>query len=162
MSSDQPVVDLLDPSTLSRALKSRAAALQLACATGTSATDAGAGTDARATRTALDTAEKCVALLRAELVDHNAGDGTDGDHPPSAKRRAVERGGGQVVAVSSAITTVPAPGVVGTVRADEMHTGTDTTAISSTKSIHTQQPDGKSSSSRRSLLRSRRRRCCIR
>ena len=129
MSSHQPVVDLLDPSTLSRALKSRAAALQLACATGTSATDAGAGTDARATRTALDAAEKCVALLRAELVDHNAGDGTDGD-PPSAKRRAVEREGGQVVAVSSAITTVPAPGVVGTVRADEMHTGTGTTAIS--------------------------------
>ena len=136
MSSHQPVVDLLDPSTLSRALKSRAAALQLACATGTSATDAGA--DATAARTALAAAEKCVALLRAEVLGHNVGGRTDAI-PPSAKRRAVERGGGQVVAVSSAITTVPAPGVVGTVRADEMHTGTDTTAISSTKSIRMQQ-----------------------
>ena len=80
MISHQPVVDLLDPNTLARALvKSRAEPLQLACATGTSATDASADTDATATRTALDVAEKCVALLRAELVDHNVGGRTDGD-----------------------------------------------------------------------------------
>ena len=142
MSSRQPVVDLLDPPTLARALKSRAATQQ-ACATrtSTSATDADADADATATRTALDAAEKCVALLRAELIDHNVGDGTDGD-PPSAKRRAVERAGGQVVAVSSAVTTIPVPGVVGTVSGDATHTGTDTTTVSSTKTIHAQQPDG--------------------
>ena len=53
---------------------------------GTSATDASADTDATATRTALDVAEKCVALLRAELVDHNVGGRTDGD--PSAHNDA--------------------------------------------------------------------------
>ena len=142
MSSHQPVVDLLDPPTLARALKSRAATRH-ACAAPTLATDADADADATATRIALDAAEKCVALLRAELNDDNVGGGADGKQP-SAKRRAVERKGGQVVAVSSAITTtVPAPGVVvGTVSADTNRHGTGTTTLSSTKTIHKQLPDG--------------------
>ena len=138
MSSIPQHVDLLDPPTLARALKSRAATLH-ACAAATSATDADAD-GATATRTALDAAEKCVALLRAELIDDNVGGGADAELP-SAKRRAVEREGGQVAAVSSAIATVPA-GVVGTVSADTNHAGTGTTTLSSTKTIHTQQPDG--------------------
>ena len=129
-------VDLLDPPILARTLKSRATATQQACAAGTSATDVA---DATATRTALDVAEKCVALLRAQLVDDDAGDVKDDAGPPPAKRRAVEREGGQVAAVSSPITTSAA--FVNT-RADTNHAGTSTTTLSSTKTIHTQQPDG--------------------
>ena len=91
MSSIPQHVDLLDPATLARTLTSRAATQQ-ACAAGTttSATDA----DAAATRTALAAAEKCVALLRAQLIDDNEGSVDDAELP-SAKRRAVEREGGQ-------------------------------------------------------------------
>ena len=94
MSSIPQHVNLLDPPTLARTLTSRAATQQ-ACAAGMT-TDA----DATATRTALDAAEKCVALLRAQLRDDDA-DGVHNTEPPSAKRRAVEREGGQVAAVVS-------------------------------------------------------------
>ena len=88
MSSIPQHVDLLDPPTLAQTLTSKAATQLQACAAGTatSTTDA----DATATRTALAAAEKCVALLRAKLIDDNAG-GSDDAELPSAKRRAVER-----------------------------------------------------------------------
>ena len=136
MSFSPQHVDLLDPPTLARTLTSRAATQQ-ACAAGTatSTTDA----DATATRTALAAAEKCVALLRAKLIDDNAG-GSDDAELPSAKRRAVEREGGQVAAVvSSAIATSTAIANTG---ADTNHVGTGTTTLASTRPIHRQQPDG--------------------
>ena len=130
---------LLDPPTLVRALKARAAATQHArCATGpTSTTDA----DTTATRTALDAAEKCVALLRAQLVDDDDAGAADDMGPPSTKRRAVERNGGHApAAVSSAIVTTSA--AIAKLSADTSHAGAGTTTLSYTKTTHTQQPDG--------------------
>ena len=126
-------LDLLDPPSLAQSLLT--AALQRGGALST-APPSDADADAAATRTALDAVEKTAALLRARLVvDGSVGNSDDG--PPPAKRRAVERESA-VVAEAGASSSVVAPATT----ALQPPAAATTAALSSTKTIHTQQPDG--------------------
>ena len=92
-------LDLLDPPSLAHSLTAAARARQQPHAGSPSSyADANADADAAATRTALEAAEKTVALLRAQLV----ADSSDADDvlPPPANR-AVEREGVAATAASS-------------------------------------------------------------
>ena len=85
MMSSERTLDLLDPPTLVKALKDAAHAK--------AASDADADAYTVATvRTALEAAEKSVALLRAQLIVVDSDDTNDEGNasaPPHAKRQAV-------------------------------------------------------------------------
>ena len=118
--------NLLDPSTLAQSLK---ATFHSSLAEQNSEHAAAY----EAIRAAIETCEKAAALLKAELVGSG---GEDNDDIPPAKRRAVQRyqavGVVSGVASSSSATNATGPGT---------YTGTPSTLLS-TKTIHTQQPDG--------------------
>ena len=96
-------LDLLDPPSLAHSLTAAARSRQRldhAGSRSSSHSDSEAHPESAATRTALEAAEKTVALLRAQLVT-DSGDADDAP-PPPAKRRAVEREGGAVAAAAGA------------------------------------------------------------
>ena len=95
-------LDLLDPPSLAHSLTAAARARQQPHAGSPSSYADAADADAAATRTALEAAEKAVALLRAQLTttttmlragDNKSSPTADAAPLPPAKRRAVEHEG---------------------------------------------------------------------
>ena len=134
------VLSLLDPPTLAQALRAAFVSAQQHDPT-SDHTDL----DAAAIRAAVEACEKTAALLKSRL-ELDASDSSD-VLPPPAKRRAVSArapeaggggsgGGGELGAASSAATST----FVSSAALADRSTGTSTT-ISSTKTIHIQQPD---------------------
>ena len=131
--------DLLHPPSLARTLKDAAARNASSAAAVADPGDA----DAAATRAALEACEKTAALLRKQLAPVDS-DNTH-DAPPPAKRRAVEREGAVVAAAVPSTRLASSDGGGADAGADGSGPGTEEAAtgvINSTKSIHTQQPDG--------------------
>ena len=134
------VLSLLDPPTLAQALRAAFVSAQQHDPT-SDHTDL----DAAAIRAAVEACEKTAALLKSRL-ELDASDSSD-VLPPPAKRRAVSArapeaggggsgGGGELGAASPAATST----FVSSAALADRSTGTSTT-ISSTKTIHIQQPD---------------------
>ena len=134
------VLSLLDPPTLAQALRTAFVSAQQHDPR-SDHTDL----DAAAIRAAVEACEKTAALLKSRL-ELDASDSSD-VLPPPVKRRAVSArapeaggggsgGGGELGAASSAATST----FVSSAALANRSTGTSTT-ISSTKTIHIQQPD---------------------
>ena len=138
--------DLLHPPSLARTLR-EAAARNASSAAAVAEPEA----DAAATRAALEACEKAAAILKAQLLAAVDSSDVDDAPPPPAKRRAVEREGAVVVAAASSSNrssdsrsdnSRTADGGADEIDGGAPGTEADAREIKSTKSIHTQQPDG--------------------